>query len=73
MNDRTREALEGYRALVVVAVIVELRDGRRLDITGKDPAAAVDYLRAQGVAPADIKNTWHTLGRPRPEGPPASR
>jgi hypothetical protein len=43
------------------AVIVAFADGRLLDITGLDPAAAIATLRADGVTTADIETTVHIL------------
>lgn len=44
-----------------VSVTVELLDGRKLEITGMDPEAAIDWLAAQGVTPGTIKQTVHVI------------
>lgn len=42
-------------------VIVQLRDGRNVDITGMDPEVAVTHLLALGVRPVDVVNTVHRI------------
>ena len=42
-------------------LVIELHDGRRLDLSGVPVAEVIDRLRAMGVTRADIKNTWHYI------------
>lgn len=47
-------------------VIVQLKDGRRIDISGRTPEDAVAHLRALGVTTDDIEHTTHLCRDLRP-------
>jgi len=48
----------------LVSVTVELRDGRRFDLTHVPPDEAVAYLIASGIQPQDILRTVHIVRGP---------
>jgi hypothetical protein len=48
--------------MVLKNVVVYLKDGRRIDISGRTPQDAVSYLQSVGVrTPADIERTVHSF------------
>lgn len=51
----------------VKSVIVYLKDGRSIDITGCDPADAIQKLADHLVRPSDIQNTVWTISSPEIE------
>jgi len=51
-------------------VVVILRDGRRIDLTGKTATEAIDTLIALGITGKDISRTVHSATRRRLEREP---
>ena len=47
------------------SIVVVVRDGRVLDLTGLEPAAGVAMLRAAGVDLPDIEATVHIVRLPK--------
>jgi hypothetical protein len=45
----------------MATIIVTLRNGRQIDISGLSPQAAIARLRTLGVHPDDLKHTEHRI------------
>lgn len=42
-------------------VVVYLRDGRTIDLSGLEPEAAIEHLKRYGVTPEMIERTEHQI------------